>query len=65
MVPTVLDASLFRYGSATERLQFARDLVRAFKEDGFLKLRNHGIASSIIADLFAWVRSYYASSLEC
>ena len=57
MFPTVLDASLFISGSPTERLQFAQDLVKAFKDDGFIKLRNHGISSSIIKDLFAWVRS--------
>lgn len=57
MFPTVLDASLFRSGSAAERLQFARDLVKAFREDGFVKLHNHGISNNVIKDLFAWVRS--------
>lgn len=55
MFPTVLDASLFRSGSHEERLHFAQDLVKAFKDDGFVKLRNHGISSSVIEDLFAWV----------
>jgi isopenicillin N synthase-like dioxygenase len=57
MFPAVLHVSLFMLGSSSERLQFAQDLVEAFKEDSFVKLQNHGISSSVIKDLLAWVRS--------
>ena len=55
MFPTVLDASLFRSGSHEEHLHFAQDLVKAFRDNSFVKLRNHGISTSVIEDLFAWV----------
>ena len=55
MFPTVLDASRFRSGSATERQEFAQNLVQALKNDGFVKLQNHGIPDTMMKELFSWV----------
>lgn len=52
---TTLDASQFIKGSVEERTNFARDLVSCLEKDGFVKIRNHGIPSQDIKDMFSWV----------
>lgn len=55
MSAETLDASRYMYGSADERLRFARELVSALNKDGYARLRNHGISHEDIRDFFSWV----------
>lgn len=53
----VVDASSFASGSASERATFAADLWAALQEHGFVRVRNHGVPSNMIKELFEWVRT--------
>lgn len=57
MSPATLDVSQFISGSVDDRIKFARDLVSCLEKDGFVKLRNHGIPSQDIKEMFSWVSS--------
>lgn len=50
-----LDASRYTNGTTDERLQFARDFVSSLNKHGYAKLRNHGISSQDVRELFSWV----------
>ena len=52
----VLDASKFLSGVGTDRKVFAEELVQALKQDGFVKIINHGISRSMVTDAMAVVR---------
>jgi isopenicillin N synthase-like dioxygenase len=54
---TTLDASLYLQGSQAERTGFATDLVQSLQRDGFIKLRNHGIPTKSLDDIFTWVNA--------
>lgn len=50
-----LDLSQYIDGSADGRIKFAKDLVSCLGKDGFVKLRNHGIPSQDVKEMFSWV----------
>lgn len=49
-----LDFSKFQ-GSESARLEFSRELLEGFKNEGFVKLINHGFDEEAINQLFKWV----------
>jgi isopenicillin N synthase-like dioxygenase len=51
----VVDFSLFNHGSTEERIQTGKDIVKAFKEVGFVYLVNHQIGEEEIDEAFKQV----------
>lgn len=52
-----LDLSNFDNKVKSQRSAFCQEVARSFKEQGFLKIVNHGIPLTTIEALFDWVRS--------
>lgn len=52
VVPRTLDLSKFH---GPGRLEFAKQALEAFAQDGFIKIIGHGIPSEEISRLLAWV----------
>ena len=55
----VLDLSLFTVGGPEERQKLAYELSRCLLDNGFVKLKNHGISETMVAQMLDWV--YIAS----
>lgn len=55
MYTEALDASQYILGSADDRFRFSIDLVSRLNEEGFVKLRNHGISAENVRKIFDWV----------
>ncbi|KAL8934677.1 MAG: hypothetical protein Q9216_005788 [Gyalolechia sp. 2 TL-2023] len=64
MCTEALDASQYIVGSADDRLQFARDLVSRLNEEGFVKLRNHGISTENVREIFSWQKRFFDLSTD-
>lgn len=58
-VPTV-DLSHFTSGNAEQKAAFVAALGEVFVNTGFVKLKNHGIADSLIADFYKAVEAFFA-----
>lgn len=50
-IPSV-DLSDFTGGNQDRKLQFVRDIGRAYEEVGFVSIKNHGIPDDLIKDLY-------------
>ena len=50
----VLDFFSFRHGSTEESQQVATALFEAFRDVGFVYLRNHGLPQEIVDEAFSW-----------
>lgn len=55
----VVDLNQFLHGDETNRQQFVDQLGRAFEEVGFVAVRNHGIHSTLIQNLYQTVESFF------
>ena len=55
----VVDLNQFLHGDGSSRQQFVDQLGKAFEEVGFVAVRNHGIPSSLIRDLYQTVESFF------
>ncbi|KAL8824545.1 MAG: hypothetical protein Q9191_004979 [Dirinaria sp. TL-2023a] len=64
MSSTTLDASRYLAGSADDRIQFAKDLVSCLSQHGYVRLRNHGISSEDVTEIFNWQKRFFALSTE-
>lgn len=53
----LIDFSRFT-SSPEERLAVSKELVKAFKEVGFVYLINHGIPQEMVKEAFDWVSIY-------
>jgi isopenicillin N synthase-like dioxygenase len=58
-VVPVIDFSLFR---SEKQLQVAKELFAAFKDSGFVYLRNHAVPQDIVDEAFRWVRLFFAAN---
>ena len=56
----VVDLNQFIKGSGEEKVQFAATLGRAFEDVGFVSVKNHGISSGLIDDLYAVVKNFFS-----
>ncbi|KAF8325171.1 Clavaminate synthase-like protein [Cantharellus anzutake] len=56
----VIDFSPFRSGSDPTRSDVARKVVSAFKEAGFMYVKNHGIAEATISKVFKESENFFA-----
>lgn len=50
-----LDFGLYLKADDHQKRKFCADLVNAFRNEGFVKLRNHGIEKKDIEQIFEWV----------
>jgi isopenicillin N synthase-like dioxygenase len=55
-----LDLHIYSQGSPSDKQQFAADLGRAFREIGFVAVRNHGIAEDDISKMYESVKCFFA-----
>ena len=51
----VLDLSKYTLGSSQEQDQFGQELIKSFKQHGFVKLVNHGLDREYVEQLMEWV----------
>jgi isopenicillin N synthase-like dioxygenase len=52
----LLDASHLHAGDDI-RKAYLNDLIKSFQDYGFVRLKNHGVATKTVQDIFEWVRS--------
>ncbi len=57
-IPSV-DLRLFTHGTQNERQQFVAALGLAFQEIGFVAVKNHGIPTQLINDLYEQVKQFF------
>jgi len=56
----VIDFEPFRSGSEAAKEAVARDVVNAFKEVGFIYIKNHGVDDTTISNVFTESSSFFA-----
>ncbi len=56
----VVDLSNFINGDAQQKQDFVNDLGRAYEQVGFVAVKNHGIADTLIADLYNYVQQFFS-----
>lgn len=56
----VVDLNHFIKGTPEEKVQFSANLGLAFEEVGFVSVKNHGISSALINDLYDAVKDFFA-----
>ena len=57
-----LDFGKFLHGNEREQKELCRKLVDAFRNEGFVKLRNHGVSNERVSGVFEWVSVKLLSS---
>jgi isopenicillin N synthase-like dioxygenase len=62
-IPTV-DLSEYTQGSPAQKAAFVAALGEAFVNTGFVKVKNHGIPDSLIADFYKAVEAFFALPSE-
>jgi isopenicillin N synthase-like dioxygenase len=55
MNPPVVDFGKFLNGSAAEKRNAAKEIDGAFRDLGFVYLKNHGVPQEKVDDCFNWV----------
>lgn len=56
----VVDLSHFTQGTPEQKQAFVAALGTAYEEVGFVAVKNHGISDALIADLYQYVREFFA-----
>jgi isopenicillin N synthase-like dioxygenase len=52
----LVDFGTFLTGSQEQKEQVAKEIDDAFRNVGFVYLRNHGVSKERVEECFAWVR---------
>lgn len=55
-----LDLLHYTHGTASQRLQFSKDIGSAFNETGFVTIANHGMEKGLIDELYQVVQAFFA-----
>lgn len=55
----LLDLALYTNGTDDQKVQFSKDLGRAFEDVGFVSVINHGIDQHLIDKLYATVKAFF------
>jgi hypothetical protein len=55
----IVDFGAFLKGSKAEKEDVARQLDDAFRNVGFVYLKNHGVAKELVDECFEWVCNVY------
>jgi hypothetical protein len=53
----LVDFGIFLHGNKDQREQAARQLVESFVNNGFVRLKNHGISRDFVKQIWQWVIS--------
>ena len=64
MTIPVVDLNDFVKGDAKEKSAFVENLGKAFEDVGFVAVKNHGISSELIADLYKNVQQFFSLPSE-
>ncbi|KAF7502434.1 hypothetical protein GJ744_005817 [Endocarpon pusillum] len=64
LVIPIVDFSNFTHGPAAAKLATGESIYHAFKTSGFLYLRNHGIPSGTVSDVFAQSAEFFKRPKE-
>lgn len=62
-IPT-LDLNLFLNGNNEDRTNFCNDLGKAYKEIGFVVIKNHGLSKELKDNLYTQVKKFFAMDEE-
>jgi isopenicillin N synthase-like dioxygenase len=60
----VVDLADFVSGDATKKSAFVQELGKAYEGVGFVAVKNHGISSELIADLYKYVQQFFSLPSE-
>ena len=60
----IVDFGLFLKGGKGEKEQVAGRIDDAFRNVGFVYLRNHGVAKDLVEECFAWSKKFFNLPLE-
>jgi isopenicillin N synthase-like dioxygenase len=64
MAIPVVDLSDFLSGNEQKKAAFVKSLGKAYVEVGFVAVKNHGIESGLIADLYDYVQQFFSLPLD-
>lgn len=56
----VVDLSDFTGGDSKKKAAFVQELGKAYEDVGFVAVKNHGIPSELIADLYQYVQQFFS-----
>jgi len=56
----VVDLSDFTGGDSKKKAAFVEELGKAYEDVGFVAVKNHGIPSELIADLYQYVQQFFS-----
>jgi isopenicillin N synthase-like dioxygenase len=62
-IPSV-DLAEFVSGNAEQKKAFVKKLGEAYKEVGFVAVKNHGVPDALIADLYKYVQQFFSLPLD-
>lgn len=62
-IPQV-DLDLYRSGNDQQKLQFSQDLGLAFREIGFVAVKNHGIDRNLVHGFYEAAKAFFSLPLE-
>ncbi len=60
----VVDLSQFINGTEEQKNAFVEEIGKAYEDIGFVAVKNHGIPSDLIADLYKHVQQFFSLPLE-
>jgi isopenicillin N synthase-like dioxygenase len=64
MTIPVVDLFDFTSGVPSRKLSFINQLGRAYEEVGFVAVKNHGVPSDVINDLYTYVQQFFSLPLD-
>ena len=64
MTIPVVDLAEFLSGDETCKKKFVNELGKAYEEVGFVAVKNHGIPSALIEDLYKYVQQFFSLPSE-
>jgi isopenicillin N synthase-like dioxygenase len=60
----LIDFGLFLKGDEKEKQKAAEDIDDAFRNLGFVYLKNHGVPKEMVEECFAWSKKFFDLPLE-
>ncbi len=60
----VVDLQEFRLNDSARKSQFVKNLGNAYEEVGFVAVKNHGIPTDLIAELYKQVQAFFALPID-
>ncbi|KAF2657824.1 thymine dioxygenase [Lophiostoma macrostomum CBS 122681] len=60
----IVDFGAFLHGNEEERADVARQIDDAFRNTGFVYLKNHGVEKEVVDKCFEWSKKFFALPME-